>query len=334
MMKSYCNDWFTRNYFCAAALLLAVLVSACRQGEQSPKTETKSTPAAIAVGKGPDALFLTPDERFLYVANVEDTTISVIDTQTDAVAKTIPGIPYPWGLVRLDARNEVAVSGWGNTVAVIDFTRHEIVRKQRYELNLGGITASPDGSTLFVVATEGNKVLKIDAATLTILDEYPTGNGPDGIGISKDGRKIYVTNTKDGSISIIGLADQSHQTLQTGGKPELIHYNHDHSLLFISNFLENKVHILNTDTDEIVHEISGLDGPEEAVLSPDEMRLFVVNFNSAKVYVYDARTYQKLPQTYPTGTKPIGVMPLRNGKLYISNYGDNSVSVIRIESIP
>jgi YVTN family beta-propeller protein len=333
-MKSYCNHRLTQNYFCAAALLLVVLVSACQQGEQSPKTATKSTSAAIAVGKGPDALFLTPDERFLYVANVEDTTISVIDTQTDTVAQTIPGIPYPWGFVRLDARNEVAVSGWGKTVAVIDFTRHEIVRKQRYELNLGGITASPDGSTLFVVATEGNKVLKIDAATLTILDEYPTGNGPDGIGISKDGRKIYVTNTKDGSISIIGLADQSHQTLQTGGKPELIHYNHDHTLLFISNFLENKVHILNTDTDEIVHEISGLDGPEEAVLSPDEMRLFVVNFNSAKVYVYDARTYQKLPQTYPTGNKPIGVMPLRNGKLYISNYGDNSVSVIRIESIP
>lgn len=330
-MKSNCKGEKARKRenTLVAALLLAVLLGGCGQGEYPENTAAKkSTPPAIAVGKGPDALFLTPDERFLYVANVEDTIVSVIDTRTDAVVKTIAGIPYPWGFVRLNGQNEVAVSAWGKTVAVIDFTRHEIVHKQQYEQNLGGITASHDGKTLFVVATEANKVLKIDAASLKVQNEYATGNGPDGIGISKDGRKIYVTNTKDGTISVIRLADQSHQILQTGGKPELIHYNHDHSLLFISNFLENKVHVLSTETDQIVQEITGLDGPEEAVLSPDETRLFVVNFNIAKVYVYDAKTYQKLPQSYPTGAKPIGVMPLRNGKLYVSNYGDNSVSVI------
>ena len=32
------------------------------------------TQNTIKVGKGPDALFLTPDKRFLYVANVEDTS--------------------------------------------------------------------------------------------------------------------------------------------------------------------------------------------------------------------------------------------------------------------
>ncbi len=51
---------------------------------------------------------------------------------------------------------------------------------------------------LWVVATEENKVLEMDVNSLEIVDEYVTGDGPDGIGMSKDGRKIYVTNTKEG----------------------------------------------------------------------------------------------------------------------------------------
>lgn len=285
----------------------------------------------IPVGKGPDALFLTPDERYLYVANVEDTFISVIDTRTDKVVQTIDGADYPWGFTRLGEMNLVAVSGWDKGIDVIDFTTHKIVKSKRYEQNLGGITSTKDGKTLFVVATEVNKVLKIDASTLEILAQYETGGGPDGIGISKDNQKIYVTNTKDGSISIINVNTKTSKVIKTSGKPELIHSNPDHSLLFISNFNDNKVHILDTAADKIVHEITGLNGPEEAVLSKSAETLFVVNFNSAKVFSYDAKTYKKRSEEFSVGSQPIGlVSALNDRKLYVSNFGDNSVSVITI----
>ncbi|MFQ5675825.1 MAG: YncE family protein, partial [bacterium] len=212
---------------------------------------------------------------------------------------------------------------------VIDFTTHKIVRSERYEYNLGGITATKDGKTLFVVATDANKVLKIDARSLAVVDEYATGNGPDGIGISKDDRKIYVTNTKDGTISVINLKTKKVRVIKTSGKPELIHSNADRSLLYISNFFENKVHILDVSTDKIVYEITGLDGPEEAVLSKSEKTLYVVNFNISKVFSYDVKTYRKLAEEFKVGTKPIGIVSAWNDtKLYVSNYGDNAVSVI------
>jgi len=181
-----------------------------------------------------------------------------------------------------------------------------------------------------VVATASNKVLEIDPASLQMVNEFPTGNGPDGIGISSDDSKLYVTNTKDGTISVIHRANKSFKLIKTGGKPELVHYNHNHSLLFVSNFLENKIHILDTGTDNIIHEITGLNGPEEAVLSPQEDQLYVVNFNLSRVYVYDANTYQRLPDEYPTGNKPIGIVILSNRKAYVTNYGDNSVGIIQL----
>ena len=59
-------------------ILVIILILACGQDAQN-QTETKdSQTQTIAVGKGPDALFLTPDENYLYVANVEDSFIRVI----------------------------------------------------------------------------------------------------------------------------------------------------------------------------------------------------------------------------------------------------------------
>ncbi len=283
----------------------------------------------VSVGKGPDALFLTPDEKFLYVANVEDTFISVIDTKQDKVIKKIDVADYPWGFTRLGNSNFVAVSSWDKGIDIIDFTKHEVVQSKRYEYNLGGIISTKDGKHIFVVVPEKNKAFKIDANSLDIVDEYETGDGPDGIGISKDENKIYIANTKDGTISIINLEDKSSRVIKTGGKPELIHSNHDRSKLYISNFYKNLVYVLDTENDKVIKEISGLDGPEEAVLSISEKVLYIVNFNNSKVYTYNAVTYEKLDKEYAVGNKPIGIAHADNGtKLFISNYGDNSITVI------
>lgn len=285
----------------------------------------------VSVGKGPDALFLTPDEKFLYVANVEDTFISVIDTKQDKVTKQIDGVDYPWGFSRLGNTNLVAVSGWDKGIDIIDFTKQEVVKSERYEHNLGGISSTKDGKYIFVVATEVNKAFKIDANALNIVDEYKTGNGPDGIGISPDDKKIYITNTKDGTISIIKLDEKTSKLINTGGKPELIHSNRDRSRLYISNFDKNLVHIIDTGKDAIIKEITGLDGPEEAVLSKSEKVLYIVNFNTSKIFTYDADKYEKLDKEYVVGKKPIGIVSAINDtKLYVSNYGDNSISIIKL----
>ena len=319
-------------------ILFPLLLIGCNNNEHK-KNEDKTTldktnpvsSKTIIVGKGPDALFLTPDEKFLYVTNVEDTFISVINTENENVEAKIEGINYPWGFTKLGNSNLVAVSGYDKQVAIIDFSNHKIVKEKKFTNNLGGITSTSDGKFVFVIETDKNTALKLDANSLKILDSYKTGNGPDGIGISKDDIKIFTTNTNDGTISVIDIKSKKTNLLEVGGKPELVHYNHDHSLLFISNFKLNKIHIINTETDKIIHEITGLSSPEEAVLSQSEKLLYVVNFGVKKVFVYDASTYQKLDQEFSVGNKPIGVVSaLNDTKLFVTNYGDNTVSVIHI----
>ena len=319
-------------------VLSSLIIIGCNSSDNK-KVENNTTPnntalesfKIIKVGKGPDALFLTPDEKFLYVANVEDNFISIINTESENVIGKIEGINYPWEFTKLGNSNLVAVSGYDKQVVIIDFSKHKTVKEKKFNNNLGGITSTSDGKFILVIETDKNTALKLDANSLKILDSYKTGNAPDGIGISKDDSKIYTTNTTDGTISIIDTKSKKTQLLEVGGKPELVHYNHDHSLLFISNFKLNKVHIINTETDKIIHEITGFNSPEEAVLSKSEKLLYVANFGTKKVYVYDAANYQKLNREYSAGDKPIGVVSgLNDTKLFVSNYGDNTISVINL----
>ena len=316
--------------------LFAIVVVSCKENKKetdSTIVESKVIAHEIAspiikVGKGPDALFLKPDNSFLYVANVEDTFISVIDTQTDKVVKSIDGIKYPWGFTRLAKSNLVAVSAYDKQLVIVDFSSHSTVNQKVFESHLGGIASDKEGKYIYVIAIDDNKVLQLNSQTLNIINTFSTGKGPDGIGISSDDSTIFVTNTEDGTISVINTLSNTQKIIETGGKPELIHYNKDHSLLYISNFFKNKIHIIDTEKGEIVKEIEDIKTPEEAVLSEDEKLLYVVSFDSGELHVYDASTLEKQSITYKTGNKPIGVMPMGK-KLYVSNYGDNSISVIK-----
>ncbi|MFD2588567.1 YncE family protein [Maribacter sp. 4G9] len=314
---------------------MTILLTSCKEKQRVADTtiiegntvDNNTSSSVVYVGKGPDALFLTPDKSFLYVANVEDTLISVIDTQTDKVLKNIEGIRYPWGFAQLAESNLLAASGYDKQVVIIDSDNHTIIKEKLFETHIGGITANKKGNLIYVIAIDDNKVFQLEATTLNILKTFSTGKGPDGIGISEDDSKLFVTNTEDGSISVIDIETGKQSIITTGGKPELIHSNEDRSLLYISNFFGNKIHIIDTKNGEIVKEIENIKTPEEAVLSEDENLLYVVSFDLSEVYVYDAVSLKKKSISYKTGNKPIGVIPI-GSKLYVSNYGDNSISII------
>jgi YVTN family beta-propeller protein len=313
--------------------IIVVFLYSCKENKitesiaDSAAIVTKTAQTVIPVGKGPDALFLTPNKSFLYVANVEDTLVSIINTKTEEIVKIIPGIINPWGFTRIANSNFVAISTYDKRLVIVDFTSHRIVNERDFKTHLGGITSDRNGRYIFVVSIDNNRVFQLDASTLDLIKPIYSGQGPDGVGISGDESTIFVTNTEDKTISVINIRTNDQKIINTGGKPELIHSNRDNSLLYVSNFLKNKIHIIDTERKEIINEIENISTPEAAVLSEDEKLLYVVSFDLSEISVYDVITLEKLPITYKTGKNPIGVIPYRK-KLYVSNYGDNSISII------
>jgi YVTN family beta-propeller protein len=130
----------------------------------------------IRVGLHPCGMALSRNKQFLYVANANSDTVSVIDTGTDEVVETIacrPEARLPFG----SGCNALALSPDGSTLYVANGTNNCVA-----VVRLGDRSAEGD-----VVARP---------AASRVLGLIPTGWYPGALLLSADGRTLYVANVK------------------------------------------------------------------------------------------------------------------------------------------
>lgn len=137
----------------------------------------------VPVGKGPEALDLSPDGRELWVAHSRDGSVSVIDTASKKVVATI-------GL-KTRRSNRLKFTRDGKQVLVSDLSGGELVvvdaatRTERKRIRMGnapeGILMHPDGKTAFVAVAGDNHVAVLDLSRLEVVRKIETGKGPDGM---------------------------------------------------------------------------------------------------------------------------------------------------------
>src|SRR4051812_32733281 len=160
----------------------------------------------IAIALGVLALAASPAAArpVLFVGNVDDGTLTVVDSRALKVIGTLDVTPdgktpqdpvqavvYP-ALVQAKGKNFVqglAVSPDARTLYVSrgflgDVAAFDIAtRKLEWRVQIEGVradhlTLSPDGSRLFVSALTSNKVEAIDTTTHALVGSFPTGDWP------------------------------------------------------------------------------------------------------------------------------------------------------------
>jgi len=129
------------------------------------------------------------------VTNENDGTVSVIDTASHRVTKTIklppvegaPTAPRPMGLALSTDGAHVFVSlGRAKSIAVIDAVNHKVLRTLR---DIGdrpwGIAVSGDGHSLYTANGPSADVSVLDLASGTVTRRVNTGGSPWGLVVGK-----------------------------------------------------------------------------------------------------------------------------------------------------
>jgi YVTN family beta-propeller protein len=140
----------------------------------------------VAVGKGPEGIDLSPDDRELWVAHRGDGGLSIIDTATDKVKETIKvgGSPIRVKFTP-DGKRVLVSDAQGGAVVVFDApTRKELKRIQVGAVPVG-ILMQPDGRRAFVASTQANKVSVINLDDLAMAGTIEPGKEPDGMAWAK-----------------------------------------------------------------------------------------------------------------------------------------------------
>jgi len=137
----------------------------------------------IPVGKGPEAIDLSPDGHELWTAHSRDGGVSIIDVAAKKVVQTFD--------VQTKRSNRLKFTPDGKLVLISDLEGGELVlldraeRKQIKRIQLGrspeGILIVPDGSRAYVGVAGENNVAVIDLKTLEVTGRISTGSGPDGM---------------------------------------------------------------------------------------------------------------------------------------------------------
>jgi YVTN family beta-propeller protein len=137
----------------------------------------------IAVGKGPEGIDISPDDKEVWAANSGDGTVSIIETATSKVTHTFDVRTKHSNRLKFTPDGKLALISdpETNELVIVDTATRKITKMLTVGRNPGGILIVPDSSRAYVALAGDNAVAIIDLHTLEVSGKIETGQGPDGL---------------------------------------------------------------------------------------------------------------------------------------------------------
>ena len=225
-------------------------------------TATNTITATIAVGytnatqkSTPFGIAISPDGSRVYVAAGNPalpSTISVINTATNAVISTIVAGATPQGLaISPDGLHLYEANRLDHTVSVVNTGTGVVEANIPVGSNPMGITASPDGKYVYVANFDDGTISAINTVSNTATTFFTDAGGLlYGVALSPDGGTLYTTNPLDNTIYVVNTATRVLQNVISVGAlaPQSITVGADGSTVYVANTNSGSVSAISTAT--------------------------------------------------------------------------------------
>jgi len=194
------------------------------------------------------------------------------------------------------------------------------------------IQAKPDYKLLVVHRNDGTLgVYQPVYATLQLVKTIPTGKGAREVVVTHGGKRAYVSNKDDHSISVVDLESLAVTKTITDPRikdPEGFALGKDGKKLYVALSSRDVIGVLSTDTDTLTGEIPVGKTPMRMTLSPDGATLWVANDQGGSVTPVDTAT-DKPGAAIKTGWQPRGIAISPDGKqVLVVNVAEDTLSFI------
>ena len=293
----------------------------------------RSAAPAVPVGNGAAFTALNPATHTLYVANINDNTVSVINTATC---------------------NTIIISGCGQVPPTV-------------QTGSGPVAIAVDhaSDTIYVANVNDGTVSVINGAACNAQNTSgcgqvpPTvtvGSGPDALAIDQATGTLYVANGNDTTVSVVNTAScnakntsgcsQTPATMQAGSGPSAIAVDQATRTVYVANFNDNTVSVVNGAACNATRTSGcGQTPPVTAVgsapvaIAIDQAvgTVYVANIDNNTLSMINKATCNaqltagcgQLPPVVRVGAEPDGVaVDHVTGTIFQSNYADATVSAI------
>ncbi|MDP1756871.1 MAG: YncE family protein, partial [Pseudohongiella sp.] len=287
------------------------------------------TPAGekIRVGHVPLGMILSPDGKDLLISNngYGQHSLMRVDRENLTIRDSIP-YDSPEGLfiglaASKDGKHIYASGGHTNMVRVYEVTASGMAETGQIQVDprrkggfITGLALSADENRLFVANHQGGDVAVIDPVAGTVThripmgastDPYNTSMFPYGVLLSVDGKKLYVSNWKEGTIAVVDVNNPDAATvvrhIPVGQHPNAMVFSPAGDRLYVANANSDSVSVIDTATDAMLFDIDVRpyknapysSTPNALVVSPDGETLYVLNAGENAVVVVELEDQEK-----------------------------------------
>lgn len=244
----------------------------------------------------------------------------------------------------------------GNSISAIDLTTGRVITVP-VKVSPHNVQVTADGTRLLAVgdpAADGQdhaqsgaahgagkangRLLVFDATALAKgpVADVAIGTHPAHVIVDQQGRRAFVTNAGDNTVSIVDLAQRSViKTIGTGRYPHGLRMSPDGREVYVANVQDGSLSVIDTNALAEVARISVGKTPVQVGFTPDGSRVYASLRDENRVAVVATAT-RKLLGKIDVGRNPIQVHATPDGRfVYAANQGTDAqpadtVSVIEI----
>ena len=196
-------------------------------------------------------------------------------------APTCAGIDH--GDFSADGRTAVFSCEFAGAIAVVDVASHRLLRVipmpvRHTHMGPQDVKLAPDGSAYYAADCEAGGLWVLDGAATTVRRFIPTGRCAHGLYLSRDAKRLFVSNRGEGSVSVLNADTGDPITkwhIPGGGSPDMGNLTADGTQLWLSGRYDNVVYVLSTVDGALIRKIPVGRGPHGLSVWPQPGRYSV-----------------------------------------------------------
>jgi DNA-binding beta-propeller fold protein YncE len=241
-----------------------------------PRTGRAGKPRPVA---DPYNLYFTPDGHRAIVVAERLQHLDFRDPHTLALMHSTP-VNCP-GIDHMDftadGRLALASCEFSGKLAVLDVRRERIVRY--VDLHSGSapqdVRLGPSGNWFYIADMAYGGVWRVDAHTMRVHGFLKTGAGTHGFVISRDARRLFISNRGEGTISVLDFATNrlvARWRIPGGGSPDMGGVSASGNVLWLSGRWNSEVYAISTRTGRLLRRVQVGPGPHGLSVWPQPGR--------------------------------------------------------------
>jgi YVTN family beta-propeller protein len=159
------------------------------------------------------------------------------------------------------------------------------------------------------------------------------GKEPEGVLVTPDGQKVYVTNETSGTVTVLDARTGRQRTeFRVGARPRFVAFSPDAAYALVTSESGGSVTIVDLPKDVPLKTVAVGDStkPTGVAIAPDNKTAYFANGRANRVSIFSIAA-MTVTDSIPVGQRPWGVALSTDGStLYTADGRSNQISVVDV----